>query len=79
MNSGGRSRARRSAVDDWDLQVLGDQHDSLAHVLQRELKLLGLLPRLGLGAQDLLHGRQDQQGQHEAGDGVDLQSWTTSA
>src|SRR5262249_55567188 len=52
------------AVDDWNLQVPGDQHDSLAHVLEREVKLLRLMPCLRLGPQDSLHGHEDDHGQY---------------
>src|SRR6266511_120074 len=42
-------------------------------MLKRKSKLLGLLPGLGLGPQDLLHGGEDDQGQDQAGDREQLE------
>ena len=61
------------AVDDRDLQVLGDQHDALAHVLERELELVRLLPRLRLGSQDLLDRAEDDQRECRGRKHIDLQ------
>ena len=67
----------RSAVDDRDLAVLGDQHDALAHVLERELELLGLLARPRFGPQDLLdRGDHDQRVSSKPAIALSLQSWT---
>ncbi len=61
------------AVDDGDLQVFGDQHDALAHVLQGELELLCLMPCPRLGPQDSLHGREDDQSEHDARQRIELE------
>ena len=61
------------AVDDRDLQVLGDQHDALAHVLEGQAELLGLLPGLALGLQDLLHGSENDERQDQARDRQQLE------
>ena len=62
-----------SAVDDRDLQVLGDEHDSLAHVLERELQLLRLEPRPGLGPQNPLDREEDDQRECRGRKHIDLE------
>ncbi len=62
--SGGNLQKLAAApIDDGHLQVLGDQHDALAHALKRQLQLLRLASRLCLGAQDSLKG-----GEHDHGE-----------
>ena len=51
MNSPGRSSSSpQRPLMIGNLQVLGDQHDALAHVLERELELIRLEARAFLGA-----------------------------
>ena len=58
-------------VDDGNLQVLGDEHDALAHVLEREPKLVRLEARTLLGLKNTLHRHQHDQRQDDARNGVE--------
>ena len=61
------------AVDDRNLQVFGDQHDALAHVLQRQLKLSAFCRALASVRRICSMAARISRVSTYSGDGVDLQ------
>src|ERR1700722_5709731 len=63
-----------SLVDDRDIVAFRNQHDTLVHMLKRELELFRFLLRTRFAAENLLHGGKNDQGEEHPRERIPLQA-----